>query len=269
MSRLENTFKALKQNSKKALIPFVTAGDPNPEVTVPLLHSMVKAGANVIELGVPFSDPMAEGPIIQAACERALKHNIGLDDVFAMVKAFRQDDDETPIVLMGYLNPIEVKGYDNFAKLASEAGVDGIITVDMPPDEAEKYNLAFHAFGLDTIYLVAPTSTPDRIEKICRNSRGFVYYVSLKGVTGVAHIDTDSIAEKVSQIRAQTDMPVGVGFGIKDAESALAVAKVADAVIVGSEIVKRVAEFANNPAEMQQSIAELLTSMRNAIDNYK
>lgn len=265
-SRLESVFSALKQKSKGALIPFITAGDPQPDYTVPLMHAMVDAGADVIELGVPFSDPMAEGPVIQAACERALRHHIGLNHVFSMVREFRQTDTETPVVLMGYLNPVEVMGYDEFARQAVASGVDGVLTVDMPPDESHDYKRAMQTAGLDTIFLVAPTSTEERIKNICQHSSGFVYYVSLKGVTGAMHLDSESVAEKVRQIKVHTDLPVGVGFGIKDAETAGKIASVADAVVVGSAIVNRVAEFADRPTEMRTQVAELLTSMRQAID---
>lgn len=266
MSRLNSVFSRLKQQSRKALVPFITAGDPNREVTVPLMHTMVEAGADVIELGVPFSDPMAEGPVIQAACERALKHHINLSDIFSMVSEFRTSDQTTAIVLMGYLNPIEIMGYDNFAKQAKQAGVDAVLTVDMPPDEAQSYKKAMDSNGLDTIFLVAPTSTEARVKKICQMSSGFVYYVSLKGVTGASHLHMQSVHEKVKQIKANTDLPVGVGFGIKDVETATEVAKIADAVVVGSAVVQRVADFADNPEKMQEQIARLLTSIRHGLD---
>lgn len=266
MSRLEPTFNALKQAGRKALIPFVTAGDPQPSVTVPLLHDMVKAGANVLELGVPFSDPMAEGPVIQAACERALEHHVSLHDVLDMVSEFRRQDQETPIVLMGYLNPVEVMGYKEFADAAADAGVDGVILVDLPPEEGEQLVNELKVRGLDMIFLLAPTSTDQRMEKICAMASGFVYYVSLKGVTGAAHLDVDSVVQKVAQIRGHTTIPVGVGFGIRDAESAAKVAAVADAVVVGSAVVQRVADNAQDAAKISEQVCALLSSMREAMD---
>lgn len=266
MSRLKATFEALKANNKTALIPFITAGDPQPSVTVGLMHDMVAAGANVLELGIPFSDPMAEGPVIQAACERALEHNVSLHDVLAMVKEFRGRDNETPVVLMGYLNPVEVMGYPAFASAAAEAGADGLILVDLPPEEGHELIEELKAREIDPIFLLAPTSTDARIKMICEQASGFVYYVSLKGVTGAAHLDVDSVVEKVSQIRKHTSIPVGVGFGIRDAESAARVSQVADAVVVGSAVVNRVAENADNPEKISQQVCELLSSMRQAMD---
>jgi len=266
VSRLQATFEALKAEKKTALIPFVTAGDPEPSVTVGLLHDMVQAGANVLELGVPFSDPMAEGPVIQAACERALEHNVSLTDVLEMVKEFRTKDAHTPIVLMGYLNPVEVMGYKKFADYAGQAGVDGLILVDLPPEEGEQLISALKENQIDPIFLLAPTTTDDRIEMICNQASGFVYYVSLKGVTGAANLDVDSVVKKVNQIRSHTSIPVGVGFGIRDAQTAAQVAAVADAVVVGSAIVKRVEENVDNPEKISQEICELLSSMRKAMD---
>ncbi|HED35183.1 MAG TPA: tryptophan synthase subunit alpha [Gammaproteobacteria bacterium] len=266
MSRLKTTFESLKAAGKTALVPFITAGDPRPSVTVKLLHDMVAAGASVLELGIPFSDPMAEGPVIQAACERALLHNVSLRDVLDMVKVFRTQDNTTPIVLMGYLNPVEVMGYQQFAEAASAAGVDGLILVDLPPEEGEALIAELKDKQIDLIFLLAPTSTAERMETICAQASGFVYYVSLKGVTGAAHLDIDSVVEKVAQIRTHTSLPVGVGFGIRDAESAARVAGVADAVVVGSAIVKRVADNAEDPQKISQQVCELLSSMRCAMD---
>ncbi len=266
MSRLEQTFSNLKNQQRTALIPFITAGDPQPSVTVNLMHDMVKAGANILELGVPFSDPMAEGPVIQAACERALVHNVSLHDVLAMVKEFRQQDNNTPIVLMGYLNPVEVMGYEAFANAAAEVGVDGVILVDLPPEEGEELVALLKARDVDQIFLLAPTSTDERIERICSMASGFVYYVSLKGVTGAAHLDIESVVEKVNQIRGHTEIPVGVGFGISNAEAAAKVSAVADAVVVGSAVVKRVAENAEDPQKISAEVCGLLASMREAMD---
>ncbi|MCW9014031.1 MAG: tryptophan synthase subunit alpha [Gammaproteobacteria bacterium] len=266
MSRLSTTFAALKTDGRTALIPFITAGDPQPSVTVNLMHDMVKAGANILELGVPFSDPMAEGPVIQAACERALEHHVSLRDVLGMVKEFRQQDNKTPIVLMGYLNPVEVMGYQAFADAASEAGVDGTILVDLPPEEGGELDAILKSKDIDPIFLLAPTSTDERMELICKQGSGFVYYVSLKGVTGAAHLDVQSVVEKVNQIRSHTDIPVGVGFGISDAETAAKVAAVSDAVVVGSAIVKRVAENAHDPKKISEQVCGLIAAMRQAMD---
>ena len=266
MSRLSATFESLKSESKTALIPFITAGDPQPSVTVNLMHDMVDAGANILELGIPFSDPMAEGPVIQAACERALEHNVSLHDVLGMVAEFRAKNNETPIVLMGYLNPVEVMGYETFAEAASSAGADGLILVDLPPEEGADLVDALKAKAIDPIFLLAPTTTDDRIEMICNIASGFVYYVSLKGVTGAANLDVDSVVQKVNQIRGHTSVPVGVGFGIRDAESAAQVAEVADAVVVGSAVVKRVADNADNPEKISKEVCGLLSSMRKAMD---
>ncbi len=266
MSRLKARFDALKADNKTALIPFITAGDPNPSVTVDLLHDMVAAGASILELGIPFSDPMAEGPVIQAACERALEHDVSLRDVLDMVKTFRSKDSDTPIVLMGYTNPVEVMGYEIFANAAAEAGADGLILVDLPPEEGAVLTDALREKQIDMIYLLAPTSTDERMELICKQATGFVYYVSLKGVTGAANLDVASVVEKVNQIRTHTDIPVGVGFGIRDAESAAKVAAVADAVVVGSAVVSRVADNADDPQKISQQVCELLSSMRQAMD---
>jgi len=266
VSRLHACFEALKAANKTALVPFITAGDPHPSVTVNLMHDMVKAGASVLELGIPFSDPMAEGPVIQLACERALKHNVSLSDVLVMVKEFRTQDVDTPIVLMGYTNPVEVMGYEKFANAAGEAGVDGLILVDLPPEEGAELISELKVNKIDMIFLLAPTSTDERMKIICEQASGFVYYVSLKGVTGAANLDVDSVVEKVNQIRGHTSIPVGVGFGIRDAQSAAQVAEVADAVVVGSAIVNRVAENADDPKMISQQVCELLASMRQAMD---
>jgi len=266
VSRLKACFAALKAENKTALVPFVTGGDPHPSVTVNLMHDMVDAGASVLELGIPFSDPMAEGPVIQLACERALKHNVSLSDVLGMVKEFRTKDADTPIVLMGYTNPVEVMGYEKFSSAAADAGVDGLILVDLPPEEGADLIVQLKACKIDMIFLLAPTSTDERMKIICDQASGFVYYVSLKGVTGAANLDVDSVVEKVSQIRSHTSLPVGVGFGIRDATTAAQVAGVADAVVVGSAIVNRIAENADDPKKISQQVCELLSSMREAMD---
>ncbi len=269
MSRIEKTFADLRGQQRKALIGFITAGDPHPDVTVGLMHAMVEAGVNVIELGVPFSDPMADGPVIQAASERALKHHVGMSHVLDMVRNFRARDSHTPVVLMGYLNPIEVMGYEKFASAAAEAGVDGVLTVDLPPEESHDFVLTMRAKQLDPIFLIAPTSNAQRIERICAAASGFVYYVSLKGVTGAASLDVKAVADKVNEIRAVTDLPIGVGFGIRDAQSAAQVAQAADAVIVGSALVKVIAEYGDSPERIAPRLTELLSGMRAAMDEAK
>jgi len=271
MSRLKACFERLAGESKKALIPYVMTGDPQPEVTLPLMHAMVASGANIIELGAPFSDPMADGPVIQAAAERSLEHHTSLHDVFGVAKQFREKDDQTPIVLMGYLNPIEVMGYETFAKLASESGIDGVITVDMPPEEADEYIAALKQHQIDPIFLIAPTTTEERMQKIAAVASGFVYYVSLKGVTGAATLDVAGVIERVSLIRRHIDLPIGVGFGINNAETAASLSACADAVVVGSAIVNRMAAQKDTKAEQTsiivQDVTELLDSMRQAMDS--
>ncbi len=266
MSRINGCFAQLEQQNRVALIPFVTAGDPNPDLTVPLMHAMVEAGANIIELGVPFSDPMADGPVIQRASERALKHGTSLRDVIGMVARFRQDDPNTPVLLMGYLNPVEVMGYALFAEMAAEAGVDGLLTVDLPPEEADDLLRALGPKGIDPIFLLAPTSSERRIRLVCDAASGFVYYVSAKGITGSVNLAIGEVADKVSGIRKVTPLPVGVGFGIKTPENAQAVAQVGDAVIVGSALVKRVEALAERPEEIAPAVTELLVAMRHAMD---
>lgn len=267
MSRLQTTFENLARKGRKALIPFITAGDPQPDVTVPLLHAMVAAGADILELGVPFSDPMADGPVIQRASERALAHHVSLRQVLQMVAEFRRRDDQTPVVLMGYLNPIECLGYQTFAALAKQAGVDGVLIVDLPPEEAEEEMLPLlYEAGVDPIFLLAPTSTPERIEKADKAGRGYLYYVSLKGVTGAAHLDIDDVARKVAGIKALSELPVGVGFGVKDPETAARMAKLADAVVVGSALVRKVEEEAEHPHNIERAIVTLLAAMRKAMD---
>jgi tryptophan synthase alpha chain len=270
MSRLKACFERLSAESRKALIPYVMTGDPQPEVTLPLMHAMVEAGANIIELGAPFSDPMADGPVIQAAAERSLEHHTSLHDVFAVAKKFREKDDQTPIVMMGYLNPIEVMGYESFARLAAENGIDGVITVDMPPEEAEDYIVALRAHQIDPIFLIAPTTTEERMQKIAAVASGFVYYVSLKGVTGAATLDVAGVVERVKLIRKYIDLPIGVGFGINNAETATSVSRCADAVVVGSAIVNRMAAQkdvkSGQTAIIAKDVTELLKSMREAMD---
>ena len=266
MSRIQTRFELRAKEGRKLLIPYFTAGDPNPQNAVPMMHAMVKAGADLIELGVPFSDPMAEGPVIQKAMERALEYNVSLRDVLGMVAEFRQNDQETPVILMGYLNPVEIMGYLEFAQAASKAGVDGLLTVDIPPEEAIDYVAALKAEGIDRIFLISPTTTEERIKVISDVSGGFLYYVSLKGVTGAGNLDVNAVQERVSTIRSLTELPVGVGFGIKDAESAKSIASVADAVVVGSAIVKRIEENLDSADNANKAVCELLSEMRQALD---
>jgi tryptophan synthase alpha chain len=266
MSRIQDCFAELAANNKKALIPYITAGDPQPDVTLPLMHALVEAGADLLEVGVPFSDPMADGPVIQAAHERALLHHVSLHQVLEMVSAFRQTDPDTPIILMGYLNPIEVWGYAGFAEAAVAAGVDGILTVDMPPEESEDFVKQLNKHGLDAIFLLAPTSNDKRIMNVVKTASGFIYYVSFKGVTGANRLDVGSVAEKLTLVRQYTDLPIGVGFGVSDADSAAAVAGVADAVIVGSRLVKVIAEHATEPDRIPAAVAEILGEMKTAVN---
>lgn len=265
MSRIKQTFERIAP--QKALIPFITAGDPQPDFTVSLMHELVSSGANIIELGIPFSDPMADGPVIQAADERALEYHVSLHDVLQMVKQFRQQDNLTPIVLMGYLNPIEIMGYSAFAEQAAEAGVDGVLVVDMPPEEAEEFTALMNQNDINTIFLISPTTDSERIAKINQFASGYLYYVSLKGVTGANTLDIDSVNEKLQQIRSITDLPVGVGFGIKDGETAQAVARIADAVVVGSALVKQIAEHQNDQQTMNQQVCSIVHDMRNKMDS--
>jgi len=266
MSRLFRCFADCRESGRKALITFMTAGDPNPDATVPLMRALVRAGVDALELGVPFSDPMADGPVIQAADERALAAGMNLRKVLEMVREFRKDDNRTPVVLMGYLNPIEAMGYVRFAEEAAEAGVDGLITVDLPPEEGDDLLPELRARNIDPVFLLAPTTRPERMRVICAGASGFLYYVSLKGVTGAATLDVDAVAAKLREIREFTDLPVGVGFGIRDAASAARVARVADAVVVGSALVTRVAEHRDDLDALLASASALISDMRQAMD---
>ena len=238
MSRIKATFEALKRRGRTALIPFATAGDPNPALTVPLLHAFVEAGADIIELGVPFSDPMADGPVIQRASERALAHKVSLADVLGMAREFRKKNVDTPIVLMGYANPIEAMGGERFIVAAKAAGVDGVIVVDYPPEECEQFAELARINGIDQIFLLAPTSTTERIRRVARIASGFVYYVSLRGVTGAGNLDIADVLSHLSQLRSELKLPIGVGFGIRDAESARRIAAQADAVVIASKLIE-------------------------------
>ena len=266
MSRIPAKFLALRQAGRKALIPFITAGDPNPGFTVPALHAMVEAGADIIELGVPFSDPMADGPVIQKASERALAHKMSLRKVLELVREFRQADQSTPIVLMGYLNPVEALGYQAFVEKAKEVGVDGVLTVDMPPEESEEFIRLLDQAGIAPIFLLAPNSTDERIRKMGQLGRGYLYYVSLKGVTGASHLDLGDVERKLGEIRQLTSLPVGIGFGVKDAETAAAVGKLGDGVVVGSALVGKIEAAGDDTAAALDGITVLLRSMRAALD---
>jgi len=267
MSRLAAKFAQLAQAKRKALIPFVTVGDPHPEFTLPLLHAMVEAGADILELGVPFSDPMADGPVIQRASERALAHKMSLRKVLAIASEFRKTDTQTPLVLMGYLNPIEMMGYETFANAAQQAGIDGVLTVDLPPEEAESCVVLLKERGIDQIFLLAPNSSDERIQKMGRVGSGYLYYVSLKGVTGAGHLNTDDVATKLAQIRNNTSLPVGVGFGVKDAQTAKTVSQIADGVVVGSALIAQIEDNLHDLATAKLKIVELLSSMRHAMDS--
>ena len=264
MSRIAKQFELLHDKGRKALIPFVTAGDPDRDVTVPLMHALVEAGVDVIELGVPFSDPMADGPVIQRANERALKAGIRLKDVIAMVAEFRQRDDATPVVLMGYANPVERMGYHEFCRTAVSAGVDGVLVVDYPPEESGELIELLQRHAIDPIFLLSPTSTDERIDRVAQVASGYIYYVSLKGVTGAANIDLADIAARIPNIKARCGVPVGVGFGIRDGETARAVSKIADAVVIGSRIVQEM-ETSLRQA-MVGNIRDLVAGIRTAMD---
>jgi tryptophan synthase alpha chain len=267
MSRIKNTFAALAAQGRKGLIPFITAGDPRPEQTVEFMHALAKGGADVIELGVPFSDPMADGPVIQRSSERALARGVSLKSVLADVKRFRETDPNTPVVLMGYANPIERMGAEAFAKAAQEAGVDGVLVVDYPPEESAEFASAMQQAGIDPIFLLAPTSTEERIAAVGRVASGYVYYVSLKGVTGAANLDVSSIASKIPAIKSHVPLPVGVGFGIRDAETARAVGEISDAVVIGSRIVQLLEEAPADSAA--QALTQFIAEIRAALDSAK
>ncbi len=266
MSRLAGKFSQLKTAGRKALIPFITAGDPYPEFTVPMLHAMVQAGADIIELGVPFSDPMADGPVIQRASERALAQHTGLRKVLSMAAEFRKTDQTTPLVLMGYLNPIEIMGYEAFANAAQRADIDGVLTVDLPPEESAACVSLLRAREIDQIFLLAPNSSAERIRKMGELGSGYLYYVSLKGVTGAGHLNTAEVEQKLQLIRENTNLPVGVGFGVKDAETAGIVANLADGVVVGSALISKIEANLDDPEQAKHEIIDLLISMRQAMD---
>jgi tryptophan synthase alpha chain len=264
MSRIQGRFEALATVKRKALIPYITAGDPHPSLTVPLMRGLVEAGADILELGVPFSDPMADGPVIQRAGERALKQGVGLSNVLGMVAEFRKSDARTPVVLMGYANPIEAMGVEKFVAAAKAAGMDGVIVVDYPPEECEQFAAQAKKAGIDPIFLLAPTSTDKRIEQVGRVGSGYLYYVSLRGITGASNIDLSDVAARIPKIRAATRLPVGVGFGIRDAESARRVAQSADAVVIGSRIIQEIEAGAADQAVSR--VKAFLKPIREALD---
>ncbi|WP_455211652.1 tryptophan synthase subunit alpha [Kaarinaea lacus] len=266
MSRITQCIQQLQTQGRKALIPYITAGDPAPQLTVPLAHALVKAGADIIELGVPFSDPMADGPVIQRASERALLHHVSLRQVLDMVREFRQTDSQTPIVLMGYLNPVEIMGYQAFAQAAAEAGVDGVLTVDLPPEEAHDLLAELRQHDIDPIFLLAPTTSDERVQKICSVASGYVYYVSVKGVTGAGHLNIEAVSQKIDQLRRLTDLPIGVGFGIKDGATAKSISEFADAVVVGSALIGKIELNVEDHDAIVREVSTLLASMRSAMD---
>jgi tryptophan synthase alpha chain len=264
MSRIPATFESLQTSRRKALIPFITAGDPSIELTVPLMHALVEAGADIIELGMPFSDPMADGPAIQRSSERALKNRTNLKAVLGAVEQFRTRNTRTPVVLMGYANPIEAMGVERFADAAAHAGVDGVLVVDYPPEEGSELLEQLRSRGLDSIYLLSPTSEDARMEQIARVASGYIYYVSLKGVTGATNLDLDEVGRKIPQIRSHIRLPVGVGFGIRDAGTAQAVARISDAVVIGSRLVQEIEK--SSPEQVVGNVKSLVGGIRRAMD---
>jgi len=267
VSRLASTFEQLAKAGRKALIPFVSAGDPRPDFTLPLMHAMVEAGADVIELGVPFSDPMADGPVIQRASERALEHKMSLRRTLTIAAEFRRTNQHTPVVLMGYVNPIEAMGYEDFANAAQRAEIDGVLTVDLPPEEAEECVALLKARDIDPIFLLAPNSSDDRVRKMDEAGSGYIYYVSLKGVTGAGHLDVSDVETKLNQIRANTHLPVAIGFGVKDAQTAKTVANLGDGVVIGSALISKIEANLDDPERAKKEIVELLGAMRQAMDS--
>ncbi|TAN67720.1 MAG: tryptophan synthase subunit alpha [Methylobacter sp.] len=267
MSRLAATFEALSKSGRKALVPFITAGDPRPDFTLPMMHAMVEAGVDVIELGIPFSDPMADGPVIQRASERALEHKMSLRRTLAIATEFRKTNQHTPVVLMGYVNPIEAMGYEDFANAAQRADIDGVLTVDLPPEEADECVALLKARDIDPIFLLAPNSTDERIKKMDAAGSGYLYYVSLKGVTGAGHLDVADVESKLNQIRANTRLPVAIGFGVKDAQTAKTVASLGDGVVIGSALISKIEANLDDLERAKKEIVELLVAMRQAMDN--
>ena len=265
-NRIENCFSSLQDKNACALVTYITAGDPGPQATLPTMRTLVDAGADIIELGVPFSDPMADGPVIQRASERALQQGMSLNGVLDIVSDYRRENEIVPIVLMGYLNPIEAMGYERFSECAGDAGVDGVLIVDAPPEESVDINRALAANGLEQIFLIAPNSNTERIKNICDIARGFVYYVAVKGVTGTKAIDPVEVGRRLEEFRRVLSLPIGVGFGIKSAESAAAVAEVSDAAIVGSAIIEIVERYIADDELRLTEIHSFVGSLRDAMD---
>ena len=265
MSRIQATFKSLKNKNEKALIPFFTAGDPHPDRTVEIMHMLVESGADMIELGIPFSDPMADGPVIQRSSERALKNNVGITTTIKLAAEFRKNNKTTPLILMGYANPIEAIGIDNFVSLIKDADIDGVITVDYPPEESEQFVKKLKENNIDSIFLISPTTDDKRIKLIINQATGFLYYVSLKGVTGSANIDINQVLKKVKNIKEFTELPVGVGFGVRDAKTAKEVAAISDAVVIGSRIVQEIED--SNNEDLINNIRDLMVQMKNSISD--
>ena len=265
MSRIDARFARLRAEGRKALVPFITAGDPSREATVAVMHALVAAGADLIELGVPFSDPMADGPVIQRSSERSLGRGVGTADVFGFVRDFRRDDHDTPVVLMGYLNPVEMRGAAAYAAQARDAGVDGVLLVDLQPEEAAPTRAAFNAAGLELISLAAPTTSDARLPRLAGDAQGYLYYVSFAGVTGASITDASQVGERCARLRALSPVPVLIGFGIKDAASAAAMAPLADGVVVGSALVEAVSG-ASDPADAAARARAFLAPLRAALD---
>ena len=263
MSKIESTFLRLKSENKKALIPFITAGDPHPDMTVNMLHTLVESGADMIEVGIPFSDPMADGPVIQRASERALANDVGIKKTIQLVKEFRKQDTKTPIILMGYANPIEAIGIKDFVNQIKEADVDGVITVDYPPEESKDFVTLLREQDIDSIFLLSPTTEDNRIKLITEQATGFLYYLSLKGVTGSANIDIKQVSDRVNNIKKYSNLPIAVGFGVKDAETAKQVALISDAVVIGSRIIKEVEN--SNQEDLLENIRSLMTEIKSTI----
>ncbi|MAZ89827.1 MAG: tryptophan synthase subunit alpha [Cellvibrionaceae bacterium] len=270
MNRINQTLEKTRQEGRKALVTYIVCGDPVVDATLVTMHKMVASGVDIIELGVPFSDPMAEGPVIALGHERALANKTSLKSTMAVVKAFRETNNDTPVVLMGYANPVERMGYEVFAQRASEAGGDGLLTVDLPPEEAEPLNEQLKKVGIENIFLIAPTTTKDRAQQIANLAGGFLYYVSLKGVTGAGHLDVGSVEAKLAELRQLTDLPICVGFGIKDAQTAKAIAKTADGAVVGSLLVDKMGALAEQPAEdIADAVVDLIRPIREGLDELK
>nr|WP_029933942.1 tryptophan synthase subunit alpha [Thiomicrospira pelophila] len=267
MNRINTRLAQLKTDNKTALIPYITAGDPEPNATLELMKLMVAEGADLIELGVPFSDPMADGPVIQKAVERALKHNMSLRQVLSIVKQFRETDNDTPVLLMGYLNPIEAMGFEYFAQQAEQAGLDGVLTVDMPPEETAGYTELLTKHNLARVFLVSPTTPESRLKAVSEQGSGFVYYVSLKGVTGTGKLDAGNVKTQVELLKKQVNLPVGIGFGIRDSESAYQMAQVGEAVIIGSALVNLIEQHQQEGlSAIKQALTKQMRVFRHALD---